>query len=159
MPMLLNTPRNLIAKTHFCFRLGIILGSKIFIDFTKYEFTECTNRLNKEIAPLYETRPSVKTPEVIKALPQQGVSSSKPKSPADEVLTWTEERVNKWLAEKEIHSLIVENIRPANGVLLHQYHEIQMTCPEFFYNSISSSKQVKFRDIAFFSCELKKLFS
>lgn len=81
------------------------------------------------------------------------------KSCVEEILTWTEDRVNKWLAEKEVNANIVENIRPADGVLLHQYYEIQVTCPEFFYNSISSNKQVRFRDVAQFSCELKKLFT
>jgi hypothetical protein len=32
------------------FRLGIILGSKIFVDFKKYEFEECMRRLFLELS-------------------------------------------------------------------------------------------------------------
>lgn len=148
-----------IKVLHF-HRLGIILGSKIFIDFTKYEFTECIDRLYKEIDPLYSEKTHVPIIETTVKVPENVTQVQRPvKSCVDEILTWTEERVNKWLAEKEVNPMIVENIQPADGVLLHQYYEIQVTCPEFFYNSISANKQVRFRDIAQFSCDLKKLFT
>jgi hypothetical protein len=34
--------------------LGILLGSRIYVDFTKYEFAECMRRLRKEIVVIYD---------------------------------------------------------------------------------------------------------
>ncbi len=70
----------------------------------------------------------------------------------------TEHEVSVWLNEKEINPIIVENIVPANGEILAQLYEMLCTCPEFFFNSITSNQPIKTRETAIFANELKKLF-
>ena len=48
--------------------LGIILGSKIFIDFLKYEITECFKRLDKEIDNLVSNGKIPKPEKIIKSV-------------------------------------------------------------------------------------------
>jgi hypothetical protein len=81
------------------------------------------------------------------------------KTTINEILTWTEDDVNKWLISMKVDSMILQSIQPADGLLLHQYYEMQMACPEFFYSSLRTNKQVEFRGVAFFGCQLKKLFT
>ena len=71
---------------------------------------------------------------------------------------WSEKDVNKWLEEKKIHPVIIENIIPSNGQILLQLYEMLSTCPEFFYTSLSSNKIIKTRETAAFAIELKNLF-
>ncbi len=136
--------------------LGIILGSKIFIDFTKYEFGECINRLHKEIEPiaLKTTGHPGPAESCLIPKPTQRVTAVAKRSPVN----WSQEEVLKWLKEKEISAAIIESIMPCDGTLLNQFYDMQISCPEFFYNSISQNKQIGLRDVAVFGKELKILF-
>ena len=143
------------------------MGSKIFIDFTKYDFLECSDRLLKEInectdksAVQIQYEPKEKTLIVNENLRLDKSFSilSPPIRNNTLILNWTEDEVDKWLSEKQINSQIAACIKPCNGMLLNQYYDMQSSCPEFFYNSLSSNKQISFRDVAHFGCELKKLF-
>ncbi len=71
---------------------------------------------------------------------------------------WTYEDVNKWLNDLQVDKTILDSILPCNGKLLKQYYEMQCSCPEFFYSSISSNNKVSFRNVASFGCELKNIF-
>ncbi len=73
-------------------------------------------------------------------------------------VNWSQEEVLKWLKEKEISAAIIESIMPCDGTLLNQFYDMQTSCPEFFYNSISQNKQIGLRDVAVFGKELKTLF-
>jgi hypothetical protein len=72
--------------------------------------------------------------------------------------SWNEKQVDDWLNDKNIHPVIVENVRPSNGKLLSQLFSMQQEAPEFFYSSISSNKQITTREVALFAFELKTLF-
>jgi hypothetical protein len=79
-------------------------------------------------------------------------------------LSWTEADVDSWLADKNIHPVIRENVSPTNGEVLYQIFQMKTEIPEFFYNSITNShsgmgnNKVPTKDVANFVCELKKIF-
>lgn len=142
------------------FRLGMIMGSKIFVDFTKYERKECISRLFKELESIQKktvsesiSKSSTKLvePDLIKS---HHITKSGP-----QIITWSQQKVEKWLIESEINPGIIKNILPCDGALLNQYYDMQLSCSEFFYNSISFNKQIPFRDVALFGYKLKKLFT
>ena len=144
------------------------MGTKIFIDFTKYDFLECSDRLLKEIKECTEKSTVQVQSNVSKEktiflnenfrLDKSFSTVSSPIKNNNLILNWTEDDVDKWLSEKQVNSQIAACVKPCNGMLLNQYYDMQSSCPEFFYNSISSNKQISFRDVAHFGCELKKLF-
>lgn len=133
------------------------MGSKIFINFTKYDYSECIRRLLVEIKNCVQntnSKPSVDKPNGTGTKPpvdNDTTTSSK-------TLEWSEKNVEKWLNEKKINSIIIRNVYPCNGQILHQLFVMQCEAPEFFYKSISSNELIPTRDIAFFSLELKQLF-
>jgi len=116
--------------------LGIILGSKIFVDFTKLDFTLAMKELNRNLdlilnnttqqnasKPPPLTKPTTNQQDasqpnisdqqlsgVIGSL-TQNTSVNKEK---DEV-KWSESQVEAWLTEKNINQLIIENLAPCNG--------------------------------------------
>ena len=133
--------------------LGIILGSKIFIDFTKYDLKECIRRLLKEIDNYTHA-------DLIENI---GKLNEKQKSVIEDnktnlVLRWQEKDVNKWFEEKKFIADIDESVLPCNGELLFQMYSMLQSVPEFFYNSINSNKNLKLRDLAYFTNELSKIF-
>ena len=141
--------------------LGIILGSKIFIDFNKYEFAECVRRLKKELASTngvdishnnYVQKPfNISNPAAF-VEPQM---NSKPTSAKNE---WSEDQVSKWAEEKQFNQLILENILPCDGSLLEQMFHMYINSPEFFYGSLNVNGKLNLKDTALFTRELKKLF-
>ena len=46
----------MLTKLYFILRLGIILGSKMFINFKKYDWPECIKRLSVEVANVYKQK-------------------------------------------------------------------------------------------------------
>ena len=181
--------------------LAIILGSKIFIDFTKYSFEESFNRLMKEIDYLIKIgkiskggSPKVEQKNlksVLKAsdpalqtnnAPQTSVGSFPNKVPnptslgniipnlfmpakapsapkLSNVQNWSENDVNEWIKEKRFDKNIIKAVYPCNGEHLLRMHEMYQKIPEFFYNSLNSSKNVYLKDLVHFSNELIKLFT
>jgi len=111
--------------------IGIILGSKIFVNFTKYNFEECMRRLKHEIVSFEQSEQENKTHvvEIIKN-PVVDVVQSK------ETYNWSEYQVENWLLEKKINKSIQENVSPCDGKILFQLYEMMNTAPEFFYSSI-----------------------
>ena len=129
--------------------LGIILGSKIFVDFTKYDFQECSIRLLKEIAevPNKENNPSSKT---------KTENSSDQKN---KILAWNEKDVEKWMHEKQFEKNIIKSIIPSNGEMLESMYLLLIKSPDYFGGSVDCNKKMKLRDVVYFSNELKKLFT
>jgi hypothetical protein len=167
--------------------LGLIMGSKIFVDFTKYDYQECIKRLLKELTPFIDQhkKNSSTTTDVAvedKNNNQKTSSGIAPHtSPSEKskttdtnkltsqeegnhlkrnaLISWTVDDVNKWIDEKKIHKIIKENIAPCNGELLSQYYGIYKNAPEFFFRSINPNAQLTLKDSAHFLNELSKLFS
>ena len=134
---------------------GIILGSKIFINFTKYDFTECTRRLLSEIRNTVGLNGEEKRKESATKVETKSTGNS---NHNNGVNNWSESEVEKWLREKQINPVITQNVFPCNGQILNQLYSIQSEAPEFFYKSISSNQSIPTKDVAFFTFELKRLF-
>ena len=104
--------------------LGMILGSKIYVDFTKYEFEECGKRLLRELYAVYnqvyapEPNPVLKI-ENINNTPQT-LNSNK----INHVINWTVEDVEKWIREKKFHIAIVDQIRQIDGKSLQAIYKM-----------------------------------
>jgi male-specific lethal 1 len=154
--------------------LGIIIGDKIFVDFTKYEFDDSINRLKKQIQlttqtkitveRLEETRssmtaPIVKTCSINKNLIQKD-QQQQPPQPVDKqhhALNWNEKEVENWLTSKNLSNLY-GLFAPCDGKLLYQLYKLQIHTPEFFYKSITENQTVNVVQVARFSSILKELF-
>lgn len=113
--------------------LGIIVGSKIFIDFTKLEFSSALNELNRNLNLVLKTN-SVNSSNATDTQQAHGesqqssvnanhveilVSSNKdnamsqPMQPKE--AEWDEKKVEKWLNKVNVDKIIVNNILPCSG--------------------------------------------
>lgn len=146
--------------------MGIILGSKIFIHFMKYDFQECIRRLKMELVHHFTPIP-IKIPQENNIDTKKTIInySQKIKEPQGQIvnktkLDWTEEDVNKWLLEKNIHSGIIKMIQQCDGKLLHELFLIKNEAPEFFFDflHLNNSSEINIRDYAIFIKEFNKLF-
>jgi hypothetical protein len=148
--------------------LGIILGSKIFVDFTKYEFAECIKRLFKEFGPLFGSKKHQQQLEC--RVETQHVQIEKIKPPVDqkvelmvveknnEVSGWSEVQVAQWFEEKGFNALMLASVMPCDGGLLEQYYLMSQSVPEFFFKSLNPNGAVSLRECALFAKELRLLF-
>lgn len=107
--------------------LGIILGSKLWMDFRK--------------------DPSIGIQQLIKEISKASVAASQALSLGtvplkaatnEKVLQWKQEDVAKWL--QDIGFAVGDNsVRgKLDGPLLHMLNELRKESPEFFYNSIKT---------------------
>ena len=137
--------------------LGLILGSKIFIDFTKYDFEECIKRLIKEVIQFNESKEDVKENEKLENEIKEPIEKKIiPKS--INALNWSELDAEKWIKDKKFHKEIAESLLPCNGKLLNQLFEMYNKIPDYFYSSLNGSKTIRLRDLLYFSNELKEIF-
>jgi hypothetical protein len=156
--------------------LGIILGSKMFINFKKYDWEECIRRLRAEILSLQKkSAKQQKQPKKLSKTPPLNnnnmISSnekltttedSKPEAPLKQnKLEWKEEDVDSWIHEKKFSQTLIENIKPCNGKILYQLFIMCKNAPEFFYSSLrnESNNNISLKDLALFSYELNNLFN
>ena len=158
--------------------LGIILGSKINIDFTKADIEKSFKRLSIELNYLIRIGkiPFPKTEEhqnsknnlmdFERPIENQNDPSKKTrvdscldfaKTKKDIIKNWTQKDVNKWIISNNFDKNIVKSIYPCNGEHLTQMYEMYIDIPEKFYNSLNS-KQLFLKDLVHFSNELKRLF-
>ena len=124
------------------------MGSKIYIDTTKYEFDECIKRLLKELDNLLgsENGTDIKKPTVIE--------NNKPK-----LRNWSQLQVKKWLNEKNFHLAIISSLNNSNGVILYKIFEMYTKMPQFVCKKLvnESNNELKLTDVAYFIFELEKL--
>lgn len=148
-------------------RLGIILGSKIFINFKKYDFEECTKRLSFELSHIFGSQSVERSLSNLTI--KEEVKTSKtsnqtiPTETKKEVnkQDWTESDVEKWFIETKINSKIYDYLKPMNGQILHSLYKVLRNSPDFFYNTIRSdcAEKMNLKDIAYFSSNLESIFS
>ena len=143
------------------------MGSKIFVNFTRYDYDECIRRLNGEIQAIFKPIISLDNDENIKFKTavdktlntNQDTNISQNKT--TKILKWTEADVEKWFTENNIHPNIEFHLKPCDGQLLYEYYLIQKETPDFFRRTLSTGmsnfKPVLIKDIAVFSLELKKI--
>lgn len=137
--------------------LGFIIGDKIFIDFTKYEFEECVNRLLNQMSKINVTNEENSFGFTKNRLNLSDHESRENKQ-ISESENWDEGKVEKWFVEKDIHKSIFEMFKPLDGVTLFQLYQLQMHTPEFFYKSLAKSESIDLKQAAHFGGCLKKLF-
>ena len=168
--------------------LGIIVGSRIFIDFTKLEFHQATTELKRNLNLILNKQPDTpahtKTPHAARATPTRSASenaseivgklvSHKNTSPGsnnkpqtldmavdERAIAMTVDEVANWFTKAGIHKSLADNLTPCTGQVLHQLFEMLAYNPEFFYGSLktSVSSLKDLMHLAHFCAELKNLF-
>ena len=120
--------------------LGLILGDKIFINFTRYKYEECLKRLKAElgtarklfygpllsITPKKEDEEEQKVPIIDKQTDTKTKSKTQiadvPKEIANtesgEVEKWSELKVLEWFEKNSLNLKIIETLGPCNGMVL-----------------------------------------
>lgn len=157
--------------------LGIILGSKIYINFT-HNFEESMGQLSHELDKVLDNDSATKL-KTLKSTASETESlamSSKIQLFSQEmhkryklnskILSWSEKEVETWLREKNVHPIIVENLNSFNGRVLSELFLMKQQTPTFFYQSISTgascsddNRDLMLKDLALFTHELKSLFA
>ncbi len=131
--------------------LGIILGSKIFIDINKHNSVkECFEKILQQINAVTEHNlVSIKKDIVIDMNKRFPIAAS-----------WSQTQVLDWMNEKKFSIYLNQKLDTYNGELLFHLFNIYNKNPEFFYQQISkeSNDNVNFFDIVKFTFELEKLF-
>ena len=127
--------------------LGLILGSKIYVDTTKYEFEDVIRRVVKEIENLKIINHEI-------ALPNNGDDNK-----VLNISKWSSSQVTQWLNEKKIHSAIINSLANSNGEILHKIYEMYSKMPQFVCERLiaESDSQLKLIHLAYFTLELEKL--
>ena len=143
--------------------LGFMLGTKIYIDFTKYEFQDCVERVKKELLmiknqnsePVINEQKSEMANELI-GKPESSIilASNNIKS----IFNWSEADAEMWFNSKNMNASIKENFSPCDGRLLEQLYKMSIEVPEFFYTTLRTDTKASLKDIAYFSSELRLLF-
>ena len=152
--------------------LGFIIGDKIFIDFTKYEFNDCIRKLLTQVQLLFKKesdentnengdlvygdepnkQSSTKTPSANKVKAE--IEKVKNETPAG----WDESQTLQWFKESKISDSIYELLKPINGKNLYQLFQLQLHTPEFFYKSITEDKTISLKAVMHFCTCLKEIF-
>ncbi|CAF0752439.1 unnamed protein product [Brachionus calyciflorus] len=123
--------------------LGIIIGDKIFVNFTKYDFDECMKRLSGEIRNL--------SVEENKEIPKDEIEKIS-------VENWDDAKCKEWFDQNGLNMNIYKKFNPCNGIMLQQLYEMRCDAPEFFYHTLNSFEGVDMTSILNFTYSLKKLF-
>lgn len=134
--------------------LGILMGSKIYINFTKNTFPECISRLNSEIKSamnVKEIEAPVPTKKAIR------LDYSKKQAVTYEVEKWSENDVTKWVERNNFDSIIIAALKEFDGRMLKHLHSIKNSAPEYFYSTISQNKTLNLKACVKFSLELDEL--
>ena len=149
----------------------------MFINFKKYTFQECMERLKKEIDTVYNAKKSTTTTPNEPQPPgkhdkhdndDKHHENEKPTTTTNnnyqKVLNWSQTDVEKWLETKSINLTIVNNLKPCDGRILYQMYRILQSAPEFFYCAMktdanSNSSTLSLKDLALFVYELTALFN
>jgi hypothetical protein len=105
--------------------LGIMMGDKIFINFMKYEFSECVRRLKAEIDQHY----TVSKKSTNQSLPGCVYSTSESlnytlASPnSGSIRSWSAEMIADWFNKKNnINQGIRDYIKGHDGEVIHQIY-------------------------------------
>lgn len=128
------------------------MSDRIFINFTKYDYDECTRRLKNEI-------------DTYISLAQTSISNNDTNTVNSNVTgnqqsveNWSIEQVKQWFEENKIDDEIVKHFFPCNGSVLKQLSDMRRDAPEFYFQTMSAHK-IEMKNILVFTDLLRKLFS
>lgn len=141
------------------YRLGIILGSKIYINFAKYSFEEAARKLINEVKSFVGTndenndvdksesgRNKLFNPTIITPIRSNKID------------TWTNEDVHNWLENSNINNKIKNELKDFDGKLLRRLKTIKNESPDYFYKSISQNNNIDLLSIVYFTEQFETLF-
>ena len=132
--------------------LGMIMGDKIFINFTKYEFEECIRRLKNEV----DSKLNLNKPHVANTAPL--MASPAPTSHRNSE-NMSDSEVQEWFRQNNIDPLIIESLgSPCDGILLKQLWEMKHRDPQFYDQSLKSIPNLNPFSIFKYSAALERLF-
>ena len=152
------------------------MGTKIFVNFTRYDYEECIRRLNNEIMSLIKSTQkqlSTKNNTVNKTEKQEAddlkieINSLLPVVDRnDGICEWTSEQVGEWLKLSVIHPVILGHLHQCNGQFLYEMFEMKIKAPDYFFSLIGGQLQksqqdndkFELRHILSFSNQLDELF-
>jgi hypothetical protein len=128
------------------------MSDRIFINFTKYDYDECTRRLKSEIDTyMSSTQTSISNNDT-NTVNVTG-TGNKPS-----VENWSIEQVKQWFDENKIDDEIVRHFFPCNGSVLKQLSDMRRDAPEFYFQTMNAHK-IEMKNILVFTDLLRKLFS
>ena len=133
--------------------IGFIMGDKIFINFTKYDFEECMRRLKHEINKISKTENKQKH---IVPIEEPKVNSARNEDKS--VDKWSEAQVEEWFNTNNIDDKIKKIILPCSGVFLKQLYDMKRVSPEFYHQSFVRESQVTLKSIIVFNHYFEELF-
>lgn len=130
------------------------MSDRIFINFTKYDYDECTRRLKSEIDTyMSSTQTSISNNDTSTVNNNVTGTGNKPS-----VENWSIEQVKQWFDENNIDDEIVKHFFPCNGSVLKQLSDMRRDAPEFYFQTMNAHK-IEMKNILVFTDILKKLFS
>ena len=140
--------------------LGIIMGDKIFVNFTKYDHVECLRRLKHEIDSCKNAKQIARVAGVAitTAAPTQVSEINSSSSANDSIESWDDGKVKAWFVANNLSLNIYESLKPCNGQIIKQLYEMKCTASEFYYQSVNKVES-NFRSITLFTLFLNKLFN
>ena len=145
--------------------LGIIMGDKIFINFTKYDYDECIRRLKHVLNSIASkssnlNAPSITSAPLLLSAPKAiSMTSNTNQSKKASIGKWSELEVKEWFLKNKLNISIFDYLKPCNGLALKQMHKMENNVSEFFYQSLNKIENLKFNEIVQFSSCLNILFS
>jgi hypothetical protein len=136
--------------------LGLVLGAKIFVDFTKFQFQEAMQKLTHEINQNLQSSKKINQLSV-------GASPSVMKSSGSSekiclVNSWSNEKVVKWLNETNCCENIRSELKRFDGRMLCELNRMKHHAPEYFYRSLGKNLSVDLSELVQFSSSLSVLF-
>ena len=142
--------------------LGIIMGTKIFVNFTKYDYDECIRRLIMEIQPLHKQNVIENPIEIIpvKVATVETVLNCEEDN-EEHCVNWDSNDVEDWLNANNFHAVIKEHVLQCDGEMLYELYLIKQEASEYFYSLIGSgldAGRMSLSDILIFAYELENLF-
>ena len=129
--------------------LGILLGAKIFIDFKKFSFDECSKRLKYELEKICSNNIKIDTSkENEKKMPRKSHS----------IQSWSVAEVQCWLAKNGICEDITALLRNFDGEMLANLNAIRLTAPDYFFASVSKNNKIDLFSVVKFNKDFSNLF-
>ena len=130
--------------------LGFILRSKIYIDFSKYSFEECSSRLQKELK-------NFEHDTVLSAVSNN--SSAVKIEIKSCARSLTQDQIVEYLKSKNANGSIILNLMPCDGDLLEQLFRTLKAATEFFHSTLRADSKTSLRDIVFFYQCIEKVIT
>lgn len=153
--------------------LGIIMGDKIFVNFEKYPYEWCIEKIKKEIdAKLNKNNVSAEITSSVVSGVQKMENMPKTTLPLishDVAITsnskstenWSDKEVNEYFVANNVDKTIIDAISPCDGQILKQLNYFRLKAPEFYVQILNTNKSANNNSMAIlkFSYLLEKLFS